>query len=211
MSRLFSRLEKKEHEPDEGMPPATAGWRAETPVDAATPAAFGHGSDSPLPDEERPPATPPVLPGYTISSSLSGLHHSAPPHNAAARPVWPVRVWLASLLLLTGLSLVILALPGRLLPFAAEQAPASAAPAAAPSPASPSAAAPSAGAPAAGTNPPVPPASQVVTATPATRAPRTEPRGPAAAGRKPAPSKSSASPACSEAMLAMNLCSDSSP
>ena len=203
MSRLFSRLENKGYEQSEGAPPAGPAQHAEPHADAAFPAPLdsnssSSGSDAPAPAAVRSPAMPSLVPGYTISSSL-GM--ALPPKPDVARSAWPVRLWLASLLLLVGLSLLMLALPERPAPVGAQKPPASAAS----EPTAPTATPPAA------RNPSVPSASAVVPIAPAPRAPRVEPRRPAPASVPAAPSPSNSSSACSEAMLAMNLCSKSSP
>ena len=194
MSRLFSRLENKEHAHIEGAPPAG------THADAAVPAPDARGADMPAAAGYRSPAMPSLLPAYATGAG-PGMPPAGP---AVARPVWPVRLWLASLLFLAGLSLLILVLPERLLPLAAQHPPSDSTsrPAAAPA-LKPAAAIVR--------NPAAPSAGAVVTASPAPRAPRREPPRPTAASAPAAPLPSSGSSACSEAMLAMNLCSKSSP
>jgi hypothetical protein len=200
MSRLFSRLENKGYEQSEGAPPASPAQHAEPHAVGAFPAPLdsSSGSEAPTPAAVRPPAMPSLLPGYTISSSL-GM--ALPPGPAVARSAWPVRLWLASLLLLVGLSLLMFALPERPAPVAAQKPP----PSAASEPNAPAATPPAA------RNPSVPSASAVVPAAPAPRAPQAEKRRPAPASVPAAPVPSGGSSACNEAMLAMNLCSKPSP
>jgi hypothetical protein len=210
MSRLFSRLENMGHDHDEGAPsapPEEPGRQADTHELAAAPAFPGARSDIPLPAATaRPPTMPPLVPGYAIASALA---MSLPSRPIAARPVWPTKIWLASLLLLLGLSLLILALPERLLPLAAQQAPApSARPSTDGEPEAPASVAPAAAPPAAArpASPTVPSASAIVVPVPAAPAPRAETPSTAAA-----PPRRDEGAACSDAMLAMNLCSKSSP
>lgn len=215
MSRLFSRLENRGQDEAGLAPPAGPALVPGAHPAAEVPAEAGSGSAAPSPAAANSPDMPPLVPGYAISTSLS-LPALPPPPVPGTRPAWAVRLWLASLLLLIGLSVLVLAMPERLLPGAVQrtqntQQAAPAVPAAA-SDAPPSAAA--AGSPA------PPPASAIVTVVPrlpSTSAPRAEPRSrtappapPAAAGAL-APLPSGGSAACSEAMLAMNLCSKSSP
>jgi hypothetical protein len=214
MSRLFSRLENMGHDHDEGAPSAPpdeqgrqtdAHDRYPAPGSSGNPGSqtvHGAGSDIPaFTATVSPPSIRTLVPGYSISSSLAMPPQRLP---VAARPVWPVRIWLVSLLLLIGLSLLILAMPDRLLPLALQQqttpperAPAAtsaAAPAAADRPESPAA----------------PSASTTITSLPATRTPRAETHS-AAAAPSPAAPRPADGAACSNAMLAMNLCSKSSP
>ena len=163
------------------------------------------------------PAMPPLVPGYAISTSLS-LAALPPPVVPEPRQAWAVKLWLASLLLLIGLSLLVLAVPERLLPGVVQQ------------PQKTRQAAPAV--PASRPPLPLPPlrpqvrprrrASAIVTAVPAlppASAPRAEPRSRAAPTPTPTPAApvapaslpSGGGAACSEAMLAMNLCSKSSP
>ena len=207
-SRLDSRLENRGQEQNEGAPPAESAWQADKGADPTVPAPSDSAGDTRTPKAATPagsPGMPPLVPGYTISSSLA----SSPREPAArpARPVWPVRLWLASLLLLIGLSLLMLAMPERLLPLEAQQRPASPAP---------DASAASTPDPATARQAPLPPENAVATVVPpvpAARPPRAEPRisHPAPTPAPPAPSRSGSSTACSDAMLAMNLCSKSSP
>lgn len=216
MSRLFSRLENRGQDeaglaPPAGpapVPDALPGAAADVPAEA------GSGNAAPAPAAANSPVMPPLVPGYAISTSLS--LPALPPPVPETRPAWPVSLWLASLLLLIGLSLLVLAMPERLLPAAGQpQETPQAAPAV---PAEPSAGPPSA---AAAGSPAAPPKSAIVTAVPAlppASAPRAEPRSSAATPTPapstpaaPAPLPSGGSAACSEAMLAMNLCSKSSP
>src|SRR5512141_863049 len=125
MSRLFSRLENIGQDQNEGTPPAESARQADAHADAAFPAGFG---DTPITGATlpNPAGMPPPVPGYSIPSSLA--RSPLPPAAVIARPAWTVRLWLASLLLLIGLSLLLLALPERLLPTAPQQRPAGAAP-----------------------------------------------------------------------------------
>ena len=188
MSRLFTRLENIGQESND---------KETEPLPDAQEAARSQ-AEANQPDPSVPsavPAPPPLVPGYV----------GAPSHAAAslpeARPVWTVRLWFASLLLLVALSLAVLLMPRQQLaapqrPAAVVQdlpaavAPASQKPAAVVAPA-PSAAAAPASRPTARTE-----------AVP--EAPR-----PAAPGRATAPAASTAS--CTEAMLALNLCATPSP
>jgi hypothetical protein len=203
MSRLFSRLENKGYERNEGAPPADPVRQADTHAGPAVPAPADRGSDTRAPAGLQSPIMQPLVPGYSISSSLGMVRPLEP---AVTTPVWPVRLWFASLLLLAGLSLLMLALPERLMPLAARQAPASAAP-------EPPAAAASATPPANVARPAARSAEPALTAAPAPTAPRAEPPLPApasASGTAP-PSSPADSSACTQAMVAMNLCSKSSP
>ena len=216
MSRLFSRLENMGPDHDEDAPSASPdeqGRQADAhdrsaasgfPDVTGSPATHGAGNDSPASSATaKTPAIRPLMPGYSISSSLAVPRPSLP---VVARPIWPVRIWLVSLLLLIGLSLLILAMPDRLLPLALrqqaippERAPAApvitpAVPAPAAKPESPAA----------------PSASTIINRLPAAPAPRAETHS-AAAARSPAALRPADGAACSDAMLAMNLCSKSSP
>ena len=228
MSRLFSRLENMGQDQAEGARPDVA-RPADMPAGAASPASTiaagpapaDGGSTSPgsTPGDTRAVSLP--VPGYSILSSLSrpalpetSIAFPAPPEASPGRALWPTRAWLASLLLLVGLSLLVLAMPEREQPSTVRQAPA---------------AAPVPDATAAGTVPVIPAAADtampadrpalkaagaVVNAVPAARPPRTPvavavPPRPAAKVTPAAPPAASA--ACSEAMLAMNLCNKTSP
>lgn len=165
----------------------------------------------------EPPMERPLVPGYAIASSL-GI--AAPPTvQVKARPVWTVRLWLLSLLLMLGLSTLILAMPQRLLPLTVQGMPAQPAPVA-PTIVTPDA--PAASRPAAVARPdslsvPSPATMAIVTTVPVPDVPRGEPRNrnadaaPAAAATLAAPSSPVADAACSAAMLAMNLCNKTSP
>jgi hypothetical protein len=216
MSRLFSRLENMGHDHDEGAPsapPDEQGRQADAhdryPVPGSSGAPAMHGAGSVMPAfaaTVKAPTIPPLVPGYSISSSLAMPRSPLP---VAARPVWPVRIWLVSLLLLIGLSLLVLAMPDRLLSLALQQQPTppERAPAAAP------AATPAVPAPATAAKPErpaAPPASAIITPLPAVRAPRAETDSGAAAPAPAAP-RPAGGAACSDAMLAMNLCRKSSP
>ena len=234
MSRLFSRLENRGQDPDDGTLPASRS-EADRPdnakVDASAFASTWPGSDihaNALPGQL--PAMQPLVPGYAISANPGMAVLSTP---FVARPVWPVWLWLASLLLLLGLSLLILALPERLLPLPKQPPAAVSPPMVAPAPAAVVVpAATPAGKPAAAAAIAPSPASVARTggasitstaasaiATPARMpeppraGPRTSPAvpAPAAAVAPVAPPGPSGDAACSEAMLAMNLCSKSSP
>jgi pyruvate dehydrogenase E2 component (dihydrolipoamide acetyltransferase) len=214
MSRLFSRLENMGQDQAGGAPADGPGQPADAPADVLPPSPADAGSPS---TGFTPTDTPAMLlpvPGYSISASLArpalpeiAIPMPAPTGTTVVKPGWPTKVWLASLLLLVGLSMLMLAMPERLLPLAARPAPADAATEAA-------AAVPAASEAAEVADRPAPPsASAVVTAVPAARAMRKPSAAPAPvapiAPIAPAPSASSA--ACSEAMLAMNLCSKPSP
>jgi hypothetical protein len=212
MSRLFTRLEKMDQDHGEGtqpVPPAEPGYQADVNgaafAHATFPSSVGGDNAALAPTAA---AMPPLVPGYAISSSLA---MPALPGPVATRPVWPVRIWLVSLLLLVGLALLILAVPERLLPLSRQQRPAL--PERVQEVTTPSVRAPSA-APTATVLPPrptVPSASTVAIPIPTPRASRAETRSRAAA---PVPATPVAPPedaACSAAMLAMNLCSKSSP
>lgn len=225
MSRLFSRLENMGQDQNDGAlpdPPPGADRQENAHGDAPAPAPAETWRDTHAAAVSAElPTMRPLVPGYAISSSLSSsLGMAAPPVQVVARPVWPVRLWLLSLLLVPGLSLLVLAMPERLLPLAT-QARTSAtavpdAPILAPAAPKPAAVARPDRAPA-----PSAAASAIVTPTPtplpATSAPRAEPRSritaavPAPAIIPATPLHPAADPACSEAMLAMNLCSKSSP
>ena len=206
MSRLFSRLENMGHDHDEGAPsapPEEPGRQADAHGRAAAPAFSGARNDVPPPTAN---AKPPLVPGYAIASALA---MSLPPRPIAAKPVWPARIWLASLLFLVGLSLLILALPERLLPLAVQQVPApSARPSMDEEAEAPAAVAPAASHPAAAraASPTAPSASAIVVPVPAAPVPRADTRSTAAA-----PPRRDDGAACTDAMLAMNLCSKSSP
>lgn len=217
MSRLFSRLENMGQDQNDSAspdPPPRADRRENAQDDAPASAETGSGTHATAVSAELPSMRP-LVPGYAISSSL-GM--AAPPAPVVARPVWPVRLWLLSLLLLPGLSLSILAVPERLLPLATQaRTSASAVPDArvlAPAAATPAVDARPDRAPA-----PSAAASAIVTPTPvpAPSAPRAEPRSritaavPAPVIIPAAPLHPAADAACSEAMLAMNLCSKPSP
>lgn len=215
MSRLFSRLENRGQDEAGLASPAGPAPLPDAHPDADVPAEAGSGDAAPAPAAANSPVMPPLVPGYAISTSLSPPALPPPP-VPGTRPAWPVSLWLASLLLLIGLSLLVLAVPERLLPAAGQpQKTPQAAPAV---PVEPSAGSPSA---AAAGSPAAPPSSAIVNAVPAlppASAPRAEPRSRAAtptpapsAPAAPAPLPSGGSAACSEAMLAMNLCSKSSP
>lgn len=214
MSRLFSRLETMGHDHDEGAPsapPDEQGRQADAHDHSAvpdSPAMHGAGSGilaftAPV----RAPTIRPLVPGYSISSSLAMPRPALP---VAARAVWPVRIWLVSLLLLIGLSLLILAIPDRLASLAPQQQPTpqERAPATAPA-TSPAAPAPAPAVAAKLESPAAPSASAIVTLLPA---PRAETHSGAVA---PVPVPAAPRPvdgaACSDAMLAMNFCSKSSP
>jgi hypothetical protein len=230
MSRLFSRLENMGQDQAEGAQPDGPRPRpGDMPAGAAGPAPVEFGSTSP---GSTPGDTPPIslpVPGYSILSSLSrpalpeiSVAIPAPPVVAASRPLWPTRAWLASLLLLVGLSLLVLAMPERPRPLKVQQAPAAAGASVDAVPAIPVVPAASETAVHAD-RPALPSASPVVNAVPAARRPRTpvaaavpSPSAPIAtaptAPTAPAATAPSAgSAACSEAMLAMNLCSKPSP
>ena len=219
MSRLFSQLENMGHDRDEDAPSASPdeqGRQADAhdrsaasgfPDVTGSPTTHGAGSDSPASTATaKTPAIRPLVPGYSISSSLAMPRSGLP---VAVRPIWPVRVWLVSLLLLIGLSLLILAMPDRLPPLALRQQaiPPERAPAAAP------AITPAVPAPAAASkpeSPAAPSASTIINRLPAAPAPRAETHS-AAAAPSPAAPRPADGAACSDAMLAMNLCSKSSP
>jgi hypothetical protein len=219
MSRLFSRLENMGHDHDEDAPSASpdeqgrqadAHDRHPAPGSSDFPgSSTTHGAGSGMPAftaTAKATTIPPLVPGYSISSSLAMPRPSLP---IAARPGWPVRIWLVSLLLLIGLSLLILAMPDRLLPLALRQQaiPTERAPAAA------SAITPAAPAPAAAAkpeSPAAPSASTIILPLPAAPASRAETHSAAAAPSPTAP-RAADGAACSDAMLAMNLCSKSSP
>ncbi|MDB5759972.1 MAG: hypothetical protein JWM30_3261 [Burkholderia sp.] len=224
MSRLFSRLENMGQDQAEGaQPDGPRPWPGDMPAGAAGPAPVEFGSTSP---GSTPGDTPPIslpVPGYSILSSLSrpalpeiSVAIPAPPVVAASRPLWPTRAWLASLLLLVGLSLLVLAMPERPRPLKVQQAPTAVGASVNAVPAVPAASATAVHA----DRPALPSASPVVNAVPAARRPRTpvaaavpSPSTPiATAPTAPAATAPSAgSAACSEAMLAMNLCSKPSP
>lgn len=204
MSRLFSRLEDIGHDQTDTVPPAESALKADTHADAAS--LVPSDDDTRTPDAGMPgqPAMAPLVPGYAIPSRLAVSPQLRP---VAARPVWPVRLWLASLLLLIGLSLLMLALPEHLLPLAVQQRPAGAAPDV------PAVSRPDATPARPAATPPASAVTGMVRPVPTAPAPRAEPRTtrPVATPAAPAPSQPNGSPACSEAMLAMSLCSKSSP
>ena len=211
MSRLFSRLENKGQDPDDGTSPA---YRSEADrpehagVDAGVFVSTSSGSDlraNALPGQL--PAMQPLVPGYAIASSPGMAVPSTP---VVTRPIWPVWLWLASLLFLLGLSLLILALPERLLPLTTQPPAAVALPTAAPAPAI--APVPTSVARAGGASMTSPAANALPTPV-RTAEPLSSPAvpAPAAAVAPVAPAGPSGNAACSEAMLAMNLCSKSSP
>ena len=219
MSRLFSRLENKGQDPDDGTSPA---YRSEADrpehagVDAGVFVSTSSGSDlraNALPGQL--PAMQPLVPGYAIASSPGMAVPSTP---VVTRPIWPVWLWLASLLFLLGLSLLILALPERLLPLTTQPPAAVALPTAAPAPAAIAvpvpapAPGPASVARTGGASMTSPAASALPTPV-RTAEPLSSPAvpAPAAAVAPVAPAGPSGDAACSEAMLAMNLCSKSSP
>jgi hypothetical protein len=171
MSRLFSRLENTGQDQNKGAPDVAQSRQNDAPAYAD----YASASNS---TRAGKPATPSLAPGYAISSSLA---MSAPPGPVLSRPIWTVRFWFASLLLLVGSSLLTLALPERPLPLATPPAQADAArdkeAADVPNPT---------------------PAAAAVPAAPAAIAPL-------------APALPAGSDTCSDAMLAMNICSKSSP
>lgn len=230
MSRLFSRLETMGQEPSEIPSPAfPAGADRQDPPHATVAAAIS------APGDAGPPAMRPLVPGYAISSSIA-MPQSGP---AQPRPAWPVRLWFASLLILVGASLAILAMPERLLPLAARPAPAATEPTPAAASAAPASTAPASAVPVAAVPTPapaptvrkIPAPAEPLAAAPAPRAPaRAAPAAAAAAASErptppvarnvvaaPAAAALAVPPppaenaACSEAMRAMNLCSKSSP
>ena len=232
MSRLFSRLENRGQDPDDSVAPASPSEADRPTAGQVEPGASAPASPDSKHDlhKDALPAQPPVMqsmvPGYAIASSL-GM--GVPPTHVVARPVWPVWVWMLSLLLLLGSSLLILALPDRLLPPVQRQPAAIAPPLV--KPATPVATAtPAVPAPATAT-PAVPapgpatiartdssaassPAASAALAPVRTPAlPRASRAAPALAATPEAvtPPDPTESAACSEAMLAMNLCSKSSP
>lgn len=201
MSRLFSRLETLGQEPNEGTAPAAAAGtdhHADTHGGMTVPAA------APAPVGTVAPALPLVL-GYAISPDLP----MPPPGATLARPVWPVWLWLLSLIGLIVLSLAVLVMPERLLlrPASHQSQPT---------------------VPATDTAVSAPPAAAVVTQErPLARAASTGATVPGAAAPTapapaPAPAPAARNPAaaappatenagCSQAMRAMNLCSTTSP
>ena len=230
MSRLFSRLENKGQDPDDSVAPASP-----SEADRPTAGQVEPGDSAPAsPDSKHDlhkdalPARPPVMqsmvPGYAIASSL-GM--GVPPTHVVARPVWPVWVWMLSLLLLLGSSLLILALPDRLLPPVQRQPAAIAPPLVKPAtpvatatPAVPATATPAVPAPSPATIAQTDSSTASSPAASAALAPVRTPALPRASRAAPAlaatpeavtPPDPTESAACSEAMLAMNLCSKSSP
>ena len=224
MSRLFSRLENIGQGPGDDAPlpeHSVPDLQSDT---AAPVASFAQAGAAPLPSGV--PAMSQPIPGYAISAHLS-VAPAAP--GASARPDWGVRLWLASLLLLIALALLMLDLPERMYPLALQrQTPALVQPGTAPMAAVPESAPARLPAPLPKSAPaavpvspqavqPVPaePGPATATATaPVPRTARPEPRTTAApVARAPArpvgPADGTA--ACSEAMLAMNLCSLPSP
>lgn len=209
MSRLFSRLENMGQDHNDGaLPDSPPGAdRPEVVRDDVPAVAETYRDTHAAPVSAETSIMRPLVPGYAISSSL-GM--AAPPAPVVTRPVWPVRLWLLSLLLLSGLSLSILAMPERLLPLAAQSHPSTSAVPDDTVPASP------ASRTAAVARPDRAPASSAaasasVTLAPAPGAPRAEPYNrPTAAVPAPAIIPA-ADAACSDAMLAMNLCSKPSP
>lgn len=213
MSRLFSRLENIGQGRSDDAPSPAHPAPDPQPETAAPPASFVQAGAVPLPSGA--PTIPQLVPAYSISANLS----MAPPAPVAStRPDWGVRLWLFSLLLLIALALLMLALPERMYPISLQrQTPVDAQPSTAPIASVPEPApapAPAASIPAS------PPAVQPVPAEPAPapaptpRAARPEPRTTAPpvfrAPARPA-SPGSGAAACSDAMLALNLCSPSSP
>lgn len=215
MSRLFSRLEnigqgRSDDAPSPGHPAPDP-----QPETAALPASFIQAGAVPLP--AGAPTVPQLVQPYSISANLS----MAPPSpGASTRPDWGVRLWLCSLMLLIAVALLMLALPERMYPtFLQRHAPADAPSSAAPvasvaEPAPAQAPAPAASIP---VSPPVVqpvPAEPAPAPVPTPRAARPEPRTTAPpvvrAPARPA-SPGSGAAACSDAMLALNLCSPSSP
>ena len=210
MSRLFSRLENIGQGRSDDAPSPAHPAPDPQPETAAPPASFVQAGAVPLPSGA--PTIPQLVPAYSISANLS----MAPPAPVAStRPDWGVRLWLFSLLLLIALALLMLALPERMYPISLQrQTPVDAQPSTAPIASVPEPApapAPAASIPAS------PPAVQQVPVEPAptpTPRARPEPRTTAPpvvrAPARPA-SPGSGAAACSDAMLALNLCSPSSP
>jgi hypothetical protein len=205
MSRVFYGLEKTPQDRTENDPPLLH-HLAESPAETAAQSATGIPT-GPLPATT---AAPPI-PDYAISSR-AGPTSKQPAHAVPTAPAaWPVRVWFFSLLSLIGLALLTLALPaqhGLLSPRRLDSRP-GARPQAAASPPSSTARA----------TPPAAPSGAAPEASPAPAAPapaiQREPRP-----TRPAPSahtmplpghvqRNTAN--CSEAMLAMNLCTTPSP
>lgn len=215
MSRLFSRLENMGQDQSDGaLPDSPPGaGRPEVVRDDVHAIAETYRDKHAVAVSAETPIMRPLVPGYAVSSSL-GM--AAPLAPVVARPVWPVRLWLLSLLILSGLSLAILAMPERLLPFAAQSHPSTSAVPDDTVPASP----------ASGTatvaRPDRAPASSAaastsVTPAPAPSAARAEPHDNLTAAAPPpatitaVPLPPAADAACSEAMRALNLCSKPSP
>ncbi len=213
MSRLFSRLEnigqgRSDDTPSPGQPGPDP-----QPETAVPPASFAQADAVPL--TAGAPTVPKLAQPYSISANLS---MAQPAPVASTRPDWGVRLWLLSLLLLIALALLMLALPERMYPTSLQrQAPADVQPSAAPVASVPEPAPVQMPAPPAPL-PASPPAVQPVPAEPAPaptpRSARPEPRttAPPVVRALPRPaSPGSGAAACSEAMLALNLCSPSSP
>ena len=216
MSRLFSRLENTGQGRSDAMPLPEQSGPDLQPEGAAPLAGPTQAGATPLTSGASTMA--PLVPRYSISAHLS-TPLAAP--MASKRPDWGVRLWLFSLLLLIALALLMLALPERLYPLSLQrQAPEYPLPNAAPvarvqepapipipvpapgpaasRPASPPAALPTRAEPA--------PAPAPAPAPPTARAePRTTPAPGVRAPVKPA-SPGIGAAACSEAMLALNLC-----
>ncbi|MET0962011.1 MAG: hypothetical protein ABWY05_04230 [Noviherbaspirillum sp.] len=202
MSRLFSRLENiGEGRGDNELSPPH--------VEAAAPAAAPAEPDA-APAPARADGMQSVLPGYAISSRLSVA--PAPPMQS---PVWPLRLWFFSLVFLIALSLLMLVVPERLYsPSQQKQAPVVLQPEA--TPLAPARAAPPSPAVLETAPPPASADTPVPVPVPAAPTPRPEPRV-IAAPVPPAPvqahpaAPASGAAACSEAMLALSLCTPISP
>jgi hypothetical protein len=204
MNHLYSRLENATQDRTENDPPILH-QSAESPAETTAQSAAG------IPTEPSPAtAASPLIRDYAISSRV-GPASEPPAHAFATLPAaWPVKLWFFSLLSLIALALLTLALPAQhdLLSWRRPDSRPGAGPQAAALPPSTTRATP----PAAPVG--VAPGARPTQAAPALAIQR-EPR-PA----KPAPSvhtvplpehaqRNTAN--CSEAMLAMNLCTTPSP
>jgi hypothetical protein len=210
MNHLFSRLENAGQDRTKNNP-ASMHHPAVSPAERATQSAAG------IPTESLPTmAAPSLIPAYAIPSRAApGSEQSA--HAIPTPPAaWPVRLWFFSLLSLIGLSVLTLALPARhalLSPQRLDDRP-DARPQAAtlPRSATPSTATPPAQAPAQAA-PGVAPGAKPAPAAPLAIQRETRPAKPAPLARTaPLPGHAQRHPAnCSEAMLAMNLCTTPPP
>ena len=204
MNRLFSRLENATRDRTENDPPSLH-HPTESPTETAARSAAGMAT-------EPPPAraAAPLISNYAFFSR-AGLASGRPAHAFPAPPAaWPVKLWVLSLLSLIGLALLTLALPaqhGLLSSRRMDSRPGAQPPAAALPPSTARATSPAA-------PPGVASGARPTPAAPALaiqREPRpTKPAPLAHPTPLPGPAQRNTAN-CSEAMLAMNLCTTPSP